>query len=143
MKGVLFMKSKEIETYNYIRSIQLHKIFISNVDNLQINCSPDNVKKIANERFSVDCLTDFIESYKELFKKEVLMQLLDEILKPIYFTVEELKEIQTSEDPFTYDEIKDIMFQELDKKDYEDINCDVVNYCLELLNNTKNTLNTK
>lgn len=71
------------------------------------------------------------------------MQLLDEILKPIYFTVEELKEIQTSEDPFTYDEIKDIMFQELDKKDYEDINCDVVNYCLELLNNTENTLNTK
>lgn len=127
------MKSKEIETYNYIRSIQLHKIFITNVYNLQINCSTDNIKKIANERFSVDCLTDFIESYKELFKKEVLMQLLDEILKPIYFTVEELKEIQSSEDPFTYDEIKDIMFQELDKKDYEDINCDVVNYCLEIV----------
>lgn len=69
------------------------------------------------------------------------MQLLDEILKPIYFTVEELKEIQSSEDPFTYDEIEDIMFQELDKKDYEDINCDVVNYCLELLNNTENTMN--
>ena len=134
------MKSKEIETYNYIRSIKLHKIFISNVDNLQINCSPDNIKKIANERFSVDCLTDFIESYKELFKKEVLMQLLDEILKPIYFTVEELKEIQSSNDPFSHDEINDIMIQELEKDNYMDIDCDVVNYCLELLNNTENTM---
>lgn len=69
------------------------------------------------------------------------MQYMNEILKPIYFTVEELKEIQSSEDSFTHDEIKDIMFQELEKKDYEDINCDVVDYCLELLNNTENTGN--
>lgn len=135
------MKLKEKEIFNYIRSIHLHRIFITYADKLQVDCSPDNVKKIANEKFTIDSLTAFIETYNELFKKEVLMQYMNEILKPIYFTVEELKEIQSSEDPFTYDEIKDIMFQELEKKDYEDINCDVVDYCLKLLNNTENTGN--
>ena len=30
--------------------------------------------------------------------------------------------------------------QELEKDNYMDIDCDVVNYCLELLNNTENTM---
>ncbi len=134
------MKVKETEIYNYIRSIQLHRVFISSVYNLKINCSPDNVKKIANDRFSVDCLTDFIENNKELFKRVVLTQYFKEILNPIYFTVKELKEIQSSNDPFSHDEINDIMIQELEKDNYMDIDCDVVNYCLELLNNTENTM---
>lgn len=57
-----------------------------------------------------------------------------------YFTVKELKEIQSSNDPFSHDEINDIMIQELEKDNYMDIDCDVVNYCLELLNNTENTM---
>ena len=82
----------------------------------------------------------YIENNKELFKRVVLTQYFKEILNPIYFTVKELKEIQSSNDPFSHDEINDIMIQELEKDNYMDIDCDVVNYCLELLNNTENTM---
>ena len=50
----------------------------------------------------------YIENNKELFKRVVLTQYFKEILNPIYFTVKELKEIQSSNDPFSHDEINDI-----------------------------------
>lgn len=76
--------------------------------------------------------------YKPLFlnklKEIVDRRIIELINTPIYFTLDELVEIQSSDDPFNDDEIYSIMCDELERSDYEDINTDVVDYCLDWLN---------
>ena len=52
--------------------------------------------------------------------------------KPIRFTVEEIKEYQSSSSPFTDEELQDIMDEELALG--EDMNTELVDYILKILN---------
>lgn len=92
------MKLKEKEIYSYLKSIYLPKHFISYNGKFYVNYNLESVKNIVCQKFTLEDLYLFIISNKELFEQEVFTQLIKEILKPIYFTVEDLKEIQASDE---------------------------------------------
>ena len=133
LKGGFLMNPNKKKICNYLESIYLPEYFISLTDKFNVVCNTENIMKIVSHEFSCDTLSVFINSNKELFENIVLNQFLKQILKPIYFTVEELKSIQESDDPFTFEEIRNIFQDELDKENHEEINSDVIDYCLALL----------
>lgn len=53
-------------------------------------------------------------------------------LSPIHFEIDELKEIQSGDNPFSYEEILDLLDEEL-KKTAEEINYSAVEYYLRVL----------
>lgn len=65
--------------------------------------------------------------------KQGIRDLFDFIINmPIYFELDELKEIQASDDPFTYEEIFDLLDEELNRPD-DEINREVVDFYLNIL----------
>lgn len=66
--------------------------------------------------------------------KEAEEKIVSELVgnEPIRFTVENIKEYQSSSSPFTDEELQDIMDEELALG--EDMNEDLVDYILEILN---------
>lgn len=66
--------------------------------------------------------------------KDAEEKLVSELVenKPIRFTVQEIKEYQSSLSPFTDEELQDIMDEELALG--EDINTELVDYILKILN---------
>lgn len=66
--------------------------------------------------------------------KDAEEKLVSELVEnePIRFTVQEIKEYQSSSSPFTDEELQDIIDDELALG--EDMNADLVDYILEILN---------
>lgn len=60
--------------------------------------------------------------------------LIDIVLnsKPIYFEVDELKEIQSGDNPFTYNEIINLLYEEM-KRPAEEVNYSAVEFYLNIL----------
>lgn len=53
--------------------------------------------------------------------------------KPIHFSVENLKEIQQSDDPFTNEELRDLLDEELNKPTNE-MDTDVIDFLVNEIN---------
>lgn len=87
------------------------------------------IKKQLNDNeinnFLIEFKDEIIECCSNLFT--------DILFTPIHFSLEELIEIQASDNPFTDEELYSIMCDELNRENYVDINCDVVDYCIENL----------
>lgn len=121
------MKLNENQIVTYINDPDLY-VFIRVILNNEKN------KEFANSNELID--------YSLRHKNEI-SEIIDDIFAfintPIYFTVDELKELQSSDHPFTDEKIEDIMDSELEKENYMDINCDVVDFCLDWLDKKQYT----
>lgn len=124
------MKSKEVQICNYIKSIYLPKYLIRNNDDVLIfDFNVENIKPLANSKFTLKEISDYILLHKSSIVKQLTNQLVDKVFEPIYFTIEELLEIQSSDDPFLKEELCDLLDTEL-AKPYKEMNVDVVEFCL-------------
>lgn len=59
-------------------------------------------------------------------------QFFEWVNTPIEFTAEELQGIMNSDEPFTEEELKDIIDTEL-KKHYKEINTDIIDVCVSAI----------
>jgi len=123
------MKSKEVHICNYINSIYLPKYFIKNNNGLVVCINLESIRPLVTQKFSLEDLYNYILLHRGKIIKQLSKQLLDKVFEPIYFTVEELIEIQSSDDPFSKEELCDLLDTEL-ARPYKEMNVDVVEFCL-------------
>ncbi len=128
------MKTKGIKIEIYLTSIYLPMYFMKfcSKSNKYV-FSADNIEIPTSNELTLEDINKYISSNSDSIKELVYDQLIASIKEPIYFTLDELIEIQSSNDPFTNEEIEDILDTELDRDNYEDINCDVVDFCVDWL----------
>lgn len=80
-------------------------------------------------RYEKQAVKQYIMDNQEKLKTNTFLQFFDELLKPIYFSLEELRSIQGSDDPFTISELKNILEDELERP-IDEMNTDVIDYLL-------------
>lgn len=119
-----------VSIQNYIESLYLPYYFIDLDENNEIVFSINKDEIPGNDTFSSEEIYTYVLEHSNKVKKLAYKQLFIKILEPMYFTLDELVSIQLSSDPFTNEEIEDILDTELDKKNYQEINFDVVDFCL-------------
>lgn len=131
---------KKTSIKEYIENSYLPYFLIDFSENKGIVFSINKNRLPHNKFFSSEEIYTYILNHFEVIKRITYKQLLSKILEPIYFTIDELISIQTGQDPFTNEEIVDIMCSELDKENYKDINLKVVDFCLDYLEKQENEI---
>lgn len=120
-------KTKSIE--EYFNSIYLPKYFIEISKSNRIYFDCKNARKIHIKGVRFKEVKQYIMDNQEKLKTNTFLQFFDELLKPIYFSLEELRSIQGSDDPFTISELKNILEDELERP-IDEMNTDVIEYLL-------------
>lgn len=124
------MSSKEKQLHHYISSIYLPKYFVKFNDEFHISFAPQNIKALVNQDFTFEELSNYISLNKNQIKKQLTKQLFVNIFEPMYFTVQELAEIQEGDEPFSKEELSELLDEELERP-YQEMNADVIEYCLD------------
>lgn len=124
------MDSKEEQICSYLSSIYLPKYFIKHDNGLVITFNAENILSLVNQEFSFDELYDYIRLHENQMEEQVSKQLFDKIFEPEHFTVDQLIKIQKSDEPFSEEELFDLVESEFDRP-CEEMNTDVINYCLD------------
>lgn len=129
------MNSKEVQLYNYINSLYLPKYFVRDENGLTIRLKAENISLLVNQEFSFDELNDYVQLHETQIIETITKQLLDKIYEPTYFPVEDLIKIQSSDEPFSKEDLLDLLKSELHRPNQE-MNVDVIKYCLDEITRT-------
>lgn len=128
------MFNKKQFTRKCLKRLNLFLGYTKGANNKKFYYDTKNFNVISNEKVLHKEKSSLLENHKHEKGLLTNQQFLNLIFEPIYFSVDELKEIQMSNNPFTDEEIENIMDEELNKSNYENINCEVVEFCLDYLN---------
>lgn len=131
----ILMNSKEVQLYNYINSLYLPKYFVRDENGLTIRLKAENISLLVNQEFSFDELNDYVQLHETQIIETITKQLLDKIYEPTYFPVEDLIKIQSSDEPFSKEDLLDLLKSELHRPNQE-MNVDVIKYCLDEITRT-------
>lgn len=124
------MKIKEEQLYNYLKNLYLPQYFVRYNNGWYLSFNKENIKPLVNQKFTLEELYNYILLHKNQITEQISKQMINKIFEPMYFTVEELIRLQSSDDPFSQEELFDLLASELNRP-YDEMNTDVIEYCLD------------